>query len=32
VTGTLSERARSGDRRALARLLTQVENRTPKGE
>jgi len=32
VTGTLSERARSGDRRALARLLTQVENRTAKGE
>jgi len=32
VTGTLSERARLGDRRALARLLTQVENRTPKGE
>ena len=32
MTGTLSERARLGDRRALARLLTQVENRTPKGE
>ena len=26
------ERARSGDRRALARLLTEVENRTRKGE
>jgi LAO/AO transport system kinase len=32
VTETLSERARSGDRRALARLLTEVENRTAKGE
>jgi len=29
---TLAERARSGDRRALARLLTEVENRTTKGE
>jgi LAO/AO transport system kinase len=29
---TLAERARSGDRRALARLLTEVENRTRKGE
>jgi LAO/AO transport system kinase len=29
---TLAERARNGDRRALARLLTQVENRTAKGE
>ena len=32
MTETLSERARSGDRRALARLLTEVENRTAKGE
>jgi len=31
-TQTLAERARSGDRRALARLLTEVENRTRKGE
>jgi len=29
---SLSDRARSGDRRALARLLTEVENRTPAGE
>jgi LAO/AO transport system kinase len=29
---SLAERARSGDRRALARLLTEVENRTRKGE
>jgi GTPase len=28
----LAERARSGDRRALARLLTEVENRTSAGE
>ena len=28
----LAERARGGDRRALARLLTEVENRTPAGE
>jgi LAO/AO transport system kinase len=28
----LAERARSGDRRALARLLTEVENRTLAGE
>ena len=28
----LPERARSGDRRALARLLTEVENRTTDGE
>ena len=32
VSPTLAERARSGDRRALARLLTEVENRTSKGE
>ena len=32
MTATLAERARSGDRRALARLLTEVENRTPAGE
>ena len=32
MTETLSERARSGDRRALARLLTEVENRTARGE
>jgi LAO/AO transport system kinase len=33
VTDTsLAEKARSGDRRALARLLTQVENRTAAGE
>jgi len=30
--GTLAERARAGDRRALARLLTEVENRTAAGE
>jgi LAO/AO transport system kinase len=29
---TLAERARAGDRRALARLLTEVENRTRAGE
>ncbi len=29
---TLAERARDGDRRALARLLTEVENRTSAGE
>jgi len=29
---TLAERARAGDRRALARLLTEVENRTAAGE
>ncbi|HEY8135982.1 MAG TPA: methylmalonyl Co-A mutase-associated GTPase MeaB [Candidatus Limnocylindrales bacterium] len=29
---SLAEKARSGDRRALARLLTQVENRTAAGE
>jgi LAO/AO transport system kinase len=28
----LAERARAGDRRALARLLTAVEGRTPEGE
>jgi len=28
----LAHRAREGDRRALARLLTAVENRTPSGE
>jgi LAO/AO transport system kinase len=33
VTDTsLADRARGGDRRALARLLTQVENRTAAGE
>jgi LAO/AO transport system kinase len=32
VTANLSERARAGDRRALARLLTEVENRTRVGE
>jgi len=30
--GELADRARAGDRRALARLLTAVENRTPAGE
>jgi LAO/AO transport system kinase len=29
---SLADRARSGDRRALARLLTEVENRTGAGE
>ena len=29
---TLAERAHAGDRRALARLLTEVENRTAAGE
>ena len=28
----LAQRARAGDRRTLARLLTEVENRTPAGE
>jgi LAO/AO transport system kinase len=28
----LADAARAGDRRALARLLTEVENRTPSGE
>jgi LAO/AO transport system kinase len=32
TAATLAERARSGDRRAVARLLTEVENRTRKGE
>jgi len=32
VSASLAERARSGDRRALARLLTEVENRTTAGE
>jgi LAO/AO transport system kinase len=32
VTETLAELARAGDRRALARLLTEVENRTAAGE
>jgi LAO/AO transport system kinase len=32
VAKSLAERARSGDRRALARLLTEVENRTRAGE
>lgn len=30
--GSLADRAREGDRRALARLLTEVENRTVAGE
>ena len=30
--GELAERARAGDRRALARLLSAVEGRTPDGE
>jgi LAO/AO transport system kinase len=29
---SLAERSRNGDRRALARLLTEVENRTRRGE
>ena len=29
---SLAEEARSGDRRALARLLTEIENRTAAGE
>jgi LAO/AO transport system kinase len=32
VSASLAERARDGDRRALARLLTEVENRTAAGE
>jgi LAO/AO transport system kinase len=32
ATASLADRARAGDRRALARLLTEVENRTPAGE
>ena len=32
VNGEAVERARAGDRRALARLLTEVENRTAAGE
>ena len=32
TAGELAERARNGDRRALARLLTEVENRTVAGE
>ncbi len=32
TASSLAARARSGDRRALARLLTEVENRTTKGE
>jgi LAO/AO transport system kinase len=32
VSASLAERARAGDRRALARLLTEVENRTAAGE
>ena len=32
MSASLAERARAGDRRALARLLTQVENRTAAGE
>jgi LAO/AO transport system kinase len=32
VTESLAKRAREGDRRALARLLTEVENRTDAGE
>jgi len=32
MSASLAERARDGDRRALARLLTQVENRTAAGE
>ncbi len=31
-TAGFADRARDGDRRALARLLTEVENRTPAGE
>ena len=29
---SLPDKARAGDRRALARLLTEVENRTAAGE
>jgi LAO/AO transport system kinase len=32
VSASLAERARGGDRRALARLLSEVENRTPAAE
>jgi LAO/AO transport system kinase len=32
VSASLAERAEAGDRRALARLLTEVENRTTAGE
>ena len=32
MSASLAERARDGDRRALARLLTEVENRTAAGE
>ncbi len=32
MSASLAERARDGDRRALARLLTEVENRTRAGE
>ena len=32
MTDGLTERARAGDRRALARLLTEIENRTRAGE
>ncbi|MDP8904298.1 MAG: methylmalonyl Co-A mutase-associated GTPase MeaB [Chloroflexota bacterium] len=32
MSGALAERARAGDRRALARLLTEVENQTPLAE
>ena len=32
MTDGLADRARQGDRRALARLLTEIENRTPAGE
>jgi LAO/AO transport system kinase len=32
MSASLAERARGGDRRALARLLTEVENRTAAGE
>jgi LAO/AO transport system kinase len=32
VSASLADRARAGDRRALARLLSEVENRTPAAE
>ncbi len=32
MSASLTERARAGDRRALARLLSEVENRTPAAE
>ncbi len=32
ASGNLAEDARSGNRRSLARLLTEIENRTPAGE